>query len=63
MNKSRPLPALAVDPNAADDEPTTIGLKELADDSFVVTGMYRDLAQRHDALVDAINAWLKRQAK
>jgi hypothetical protein len=63
MVKSRPLPLLSVDPAAPDDAPTQIDLKTLADDSLTLTGMYRELARRHDALVDAVDAWLKQQAK
>jgi hypothetical protein len=63
MTRSRPLPVLPVDPAAADSAPSSIGLKELADDSITVTRMYRELARRHDELVDAVNDWLKQQAR
>jgi hypothetical protein len=63
MVKSQPLPALPVDPSLPDDAPTKIGLKEMVDDSITVTSMYRDLARRHDELVDAVAKWIKQQAK
>jgi hypothetical protein len=62
MSKSRPLPGLPVDSSAPDDAPTTVGIKELVDDSLTVTAMYRDLAKRHDELVDAVNKFLHKQA-
>lgn len=63
MTKSQALPQLPVDPGASDDAPSAIGLKEMVDDSITVTTMYRDLARRHDELVDAVNAWIKKQAQ
>jgi hypothetical protein len=60
--KSVPLPALPVDPNAAADAPSTVGLAELAEDNLTVTGMYRALARRHDALVDAAIEYMKKQS-
>lgn len=63
MMKSRPLPVLKDDPAKPDDAASTVGLAELADDRLVTTRLYRDLARRHDALVDAVAAFLARQAK
>lgn len=61
--KSEPLPTLPVAPDAKPEDPTTIGLAELAEDSLVITRMYRALAKRHDSLVDAVMEHLRNQVK
>ena len=63
LMKSVPLPALPVDPDAADTAPSTIGLAELAEDNLTLAGMYRALARRHDALVDAAIEYMTKQAR
>lgn len=63
MVKSQPLPALAVEAQAKDDDASTIDLPALVSDSLDVTKMYRALAKRHDELVDAVMKKLQQQAQ
>lgn len=63
MVKSQPLPALAVDPNAKNDDASTIDLAKLVSDNLDVAKMYRALAERHDELVDAVLKKLQQQAQ
>jgi hypothetical protein len=63
MVKSQPLPALAVESQAKDDDASTIDLSALVSDSLDVTKMYRALAKRHDELVDAVTKKLQQQAQ
>lgn len=63
MMKSVPLPDLPIDKAAPDNAPSTIGLAELAEDNLTITSMYRALARRHDALVDAVVKHLEDHAK
>lgn len=63
MVKSQPLPALAVELQAKDDDASAIDLAALVSDSLDVTKMYRALAKRHDELVDAVIKKLQQQAQ
>ncbi len=63
MVKSQPLPILAVDENAKDDDASTIDLAKLVADNLDVTKLYRALAKRHDELVDAVMKKLQQQAQ
>jgi hypothetical protein len=62
MQRAKPLPKLPVPEGAADSDASSIGLKELVVDDLEITRMYRELAARHDALVDAVLEKLKEQA-
>jgi hypothetical protein len=61
MVKSQPLPTLPADPKAKDDDASTVDLAKLVSDSLDITKLYRELAKRHDELVDAVNAKLQQQ--
>lgn len=63
MVKSRPLPALPVDPAAKDDDTSTVDLATLVADRLDITKLYRELAKRHDELVDAVAKKLQQQAE
>lgn len=63
LMKSVPLPALQIDEAAPDNAPSTVGLAELAEDNLTITGMYRALAKRHDALVDAALEYMTKQSR
>lgn len=57
----------AVDAAGGSDEalaaPSDIGIEKLADSDLEVVRLYRDLAKRHDELVDAVEEHLKQQAE
>lgn len=61
--KSEPLPRLTDDPTQPDEARSTTGMAELVDDNFVLVMLYRRLARRHDALVDAVMQHLREQGK
>lgn len=63
MEKSRPLPTIALDANLPDTASTTIGLPELVQIDIAVMKLYRELAERHDALVDEVMKKLQQQAQ
>lgn len=63
MVKSRPLPLLPADDSLPPHAPSGIGLKELVADELSIIGLYRELAARHDALVDYVMQRLQKQAK
>lgn len=52
-----------MDEKAADDEPSSIGIKELVDDNLAIVKLYKRLAKRHDELVDAVMQKLQQQAE
>ena len=63
MQKSQPLPLLPIEAGATDDAASSIGLSELVGINLDLTKLYRDLAIRHDSLVDAVTKKLQEQAQ
>lgn len=61
--KAQPLPRLADDPTQPDAAKSTVGVAELVEDNFAIVKLYRDLAHRHDALVDDVMQHLQDQTK
>jgi hypothetical protein len=63
LAKSAPLPRLKDDPGQPADAKSDIGLAELADDNLTLVKLYKNLAKRHDELVDAVMKHLQDQAR
>jgi len=62
MQRAKPLPVLPISSDAPSDAPSGIGKAELIDSDLQVVGQYRELAVRHDSLVDWVERELARQA-
>src|SRR3569833_3604633 len=61
MTKPKPLPLLKVDDTLPPDAPSGSGLADMVQDNLSIIRLYRELAARHDALVDYVMSRLQQQ--
>ncbi|MPQ56319.1 hypothetical protein [Duganella sp. FT27W] len=62
LRKSDPLPEIALDPKAADDDATNIDLPAMVQIDLALTKTCRAVIARHNLLVDEVMAYLRKQA-